>query len=129
MYHHCGPHEKVAEQYVRWNTRHFYHEVDLVGSEGFEDTEVDHIEPQRVVIVFLGAELTVLTREQAVSQGVKVESPFSGLPEHDHLLSKALNENVTKFHISHSVQSTPTATTFSRDEKFKISPPVSAHPS
>ena len=43
-------------------------------------------------------------------------------------LSMALNENVTKFHIPHSVQSSPIATTFSRDEKFKTSPLVSAHP-
>ena len=46
-----------------------------------------------------------------------------------YLLPKALDENVTKLHIPHSIQSSPMATTFSRDEKFKTSPLVSAHPS
>ena len=41
----------------------------------------------------------------------------------------AVNENVTKFHIHHSVQSSPISMTFSRDEKFKTFPLVSAHPS
>ena len=44
-------------------------------------------------------------------------------------VAKALDENVTKLHILHSVQSSPISTTFSRDEKFKTSPLVPAHPS
>ena len=43
--------------------------------------------------------------------------------------SEGTRWNVTKFHIPHSVQSSLIATTFSRDEKFKTSPLVSAHPS
>ena len=68
--------EKLKNNTLVGNTGLFYNEVDLVGSEGFEGTDVDHVKPQKIVIVSLGAELTVLTREQAVSQGVKVESPF-----------------------------------------------------
>ena len=33
------------------NTGHFDNEVDLAGSEGFEGTEVDHIKPQKIVLV------------------------------------------------------------------------------
>ena len=35
------------------NTGHFDNEVDLAGSEGFEGTEVDHIKPQKIVLVSL----------------------------------------------------------------------------
>ena len=34
------------------NTRHFDNELDLAGSEGFEGTQVDHIKPQKIVLVF-----------------------------------------------------------------------------
>ena len=33
------------------NTGHFDNEIDFARTEGFEDTEVDHIKPQKVVLV------------------------------------------------------------------------------
>ena len=53
----------------------------------------------------------------------------SGLQVDVYLLPKVLDENVTKLHILHSVRSSPFSTTFSRDEKFKTFPLVSAYPS
>ena len=33
------------------NTGHFDNEIDFAHTEGFEDTEVDHIKPQKIVLV------------------------------------------------------------------------------
>ena len=49
--HHFGPHEKLKFNTFVGNTGHFDNEVDLACSEGFEATEVDHIKPQKIVIV------------------------------------------------------------------------------
>ena len=49
-------------------------------------------------------------------------SAFQAYKNEGYLLPKALNVYVTKFHIPHSVQSSPIATTFSRDEKFRKFP-------
>ena len=71
-----------------------------------------------------------LTPRQAVRGVDRLSCVFSsGMQVEVYLLPKALDENVTKFHIPHSVQNSPSATTFSRDEKFKTSTLVSAHPS